>query len=292
MRAGELRLDRRPDASARPECPSRPSRRPSSPGLMRGGLGLAQHRVRQRFGEQHGAEDDECHELDDGDEACDERGSPPGAEGEIRSEEWSLQGTPRFAGASSTPPASTPTSGRGRPRGSCAVSSRARAPPGSRRGPSGGRRRGAPASSRGACATPATAAHARCSSSTVVSRAVPMLNGPPVLPDGREQRVDDVADVDEVAHLAAVAEDDRLVAARHPLEEDRDDARPRVRRPGAGRRCWRSAARCGSCRRCGSSPRGTPRRTSSRCRTPTAAGTGSSRRPARGTRRSRRRPTT
>ena len=41
--------------------------------------------------------------------------------------------------------------------------------------------------------------------------------------DGREQCVDDVADVDEVAHLAAVAEDDRLVAARHPLEEDRDD---------------------------------------------------------------------
>ena len=50
------------------------------------------------------------------------------------------------------------------------------------------------------------------------------------LPDGREQRVDDVVDVDEVAALGAVAEDHRLLAAREPLEEDRDDAalEPRV----------------------------------------------------------------
>ena len=57
-------------------------------------------------------EDFLTHEFDDGDEACDDGGSPPGAEGDIRSEEWSLQGTPRFAGASATPPASTPTCGR------------------------------------------------------------------------------------------------------------------------------------------------------------------------------------
>ena len=51
-----------------------------------------------------------------------------------------------------------------------------------------------------------------------------MLNGPPVRPTVGEQRVDDVADVDEVAALVAVAEDHRLLAARHALEEDRDDA--------------------------------------------------------------------
>ena len=42
--------------------------------------------------------------------------------------------------------------------------------------------------------------------------------------DRCEQRGDDVADVDEVAAVHAVAVDDRLVAARHALEEDRDDA--------------------------------------------------------------------
>src|SRR5262249_1712274 len=42
--------------------------------------------------------------------------------------------------------------------------------------------------------------------------------------DCREQRVDDVADEDEVAGLCAVAEDDGLVPAREALEEDRDDA--------------------------------------------------------------------
>src|SRR4029077_7209664 len=40
----------------------------------------------------------------------------------------------------------------------------------------------------------------------------------------REQRVDDVADEDEVARLAAVAEDRRGLPAREALEEDRDDA--------------------------------------------------------------------
>ena len=39
-----------------------------------------------------------------------------------------------------------------------------------------------------------------------------------------EQRVDDVADEDEVARLAAVAEDRRRLPAREALEEDRDDA--------------------------------------------------------------------
>src|SRR5215217_6790104 len=48
--------------------------------------------------------------------------------------------------------------------------------------------------------------------------------------DRGEQGVDDIADVDEVARLAAVAEDRRRLAARHPLEEDRDDPalEPRV----------------------------------------------------------------
>src|SRR6185437_11027692 len=41
---------------------------------------------------------------------------------------------------------------------------------------------------------------------------------------GREQRGDDVADVDEIALLLPVAEDDCFLAARHALEEDRDDA--------------------------------------------------------------------
>ena len=39
-----------------------------------------------------------------------------------------------------------------------------------------------------------------------------------------EQGADHIADVDEVAYLQPVAEDQRLLAARHPLEEDRDDA--------------------------------------------------------------------
>ena len=45
-----------------------------------------------------------------------------------------------------------------------------------------------------------------------------------VSPDGGEDRRDDVADVDEVARLAAVAEDRHLVARAQPVHEDRDDA--------------------------------------------------------------------
>ena len=74
---------------------------------------------------------------------------------------------------------------------------------------------------------------------------VPMLNGPPAVPDGREQRVDDVADVDEVAHLAAVAED-RSSRRRAPSARGRSRRRrPRGPSPGAGRRRSRSAARRG-----------------------------------------------
>ncbi len=51
-----------------------------------------------------------------------------------------------------------------------------------------------------------------------------MLKGPPSLADGGEQRGNDVADVDEVARLTAVAVDRRRLALRHPLEEDRHDA--------------------------------------------------------------------
>ena len=45
-----------------------------------------------------------------------------------------------------------------------------------------------------------------------------------------EQRRDDVADVDEVAGLQAVAEDRRPVAACEPVEEDRDHATFEARR--------------------------------------------------------------
>src|SRR5262245_41784722 len=41
---------------------------------------------------------------------------------------------------------------------------------------------------------------------------------------GREDRCDDIRDIDEVAALLAVSEDQRLLARGHPLEEDRDHA--------------------------------------------------------------------
>src|SRR5207244_10647400 len=50
------------------------------------------------------------------------------------------------------------------------------------------------------------------------------VEGAAVVPGRGEQRVDDIADVNEVARLQPVAEDDRLLAAGHPLEEDRHDA--------------------------------------------------------------------
>jgi hypothetical protein len=51
-----------------------------------------------------------------------------------------------------------------------------------------------------------------------------MLKTPPCALRGGEHGADDVADVDEVTCLQPVAEDERLVAAVHALEEDRDDA--------------------------------------------------------------------
>ena len=48
--------------------------------------------------------------------------------------------------------------------------------------------------------------------------------GPAACSDRGERGVDDVVDVDEVAALTAVAEDDGLLAAGEALEEDRDDA--------------------------------------------------------------------
>ena len=78
-----------------------------------------------------------------------------------------------------------------------------------------------------------------------------------VAPGRREHRVDDVADVDVVARLLAVAEDERLLAAREPLHEDRDDAALERAPTGAARRRSRSAGRRGRCRGSGSSRRRT-----------------------------------
>ena len=53
---------------------------------------------------------------------------------------------------------------------------------------------------------------------------VPTLKVPPSRLARREQRTDDVGDVDEVPRLLAVAVDEGLLAGRHSLEEDRDHA--------------------------------------------------------------------
>ena len=92
----------------------------------------------------------------------------------------------------------------------------------------------------------------------------------------REQRVDDVADEDEVARLAAVAEDRRRLR-RAPSARGRSRRRrPRGSTPAAARRRCRTGARRGPCRGCGSSRRGTARRRASRSRTARAAASGAS----------------
>ena len=70
---------------------------------------------------------------------------------------------------------------------------------------------------------PATRAQRRAAPRPRLARRCRRCRRPAARPRPRAAR-DDVADVDEVAALAAVAEDRRLLAARHPLEEDRDDA--------------------------------------------------------------------
>ena len=83
----------------------------------------------------------------------------------------------------------------------------------------------------------------RARSSTLVSRPVPMLQWPsPSSSPAAQEGVDDVGDVDEVARLAAVAEDRDRLARRRRGAEDRDHARLAAR-PGAGRRRWPGAAR-------------------------------------------------
>ena len=104
------------------------------------------------------------------------------------------------------------------------AASRARARSGGRRARSAARRRAAPARVlrlRVAAGDPGARG---VQVGDGLSRPVPTLYGPPAAADGREQRADDVVDVDEVACLRSVAEDHRVLAARDALEEDRDHA--------------------------------------------------------------------
>ena len=144
-------------------------------------------------------------------------------------------------------------------------------------------------SNRGSASLPATRAHGLVEWATVVPRRCRRCTAA-VLPDRREQRGNDVADVDEVAAVLSVAVDHRLLAARQPLEEDRDDA---AFEPGVLPRAVDvREAECDVRRAVDAVParRGTPRRTSSRCRTATAAGTAPPRSPASALAVARRRP--
>ena len=95
----------------------------------------------------------------------------------------------------------------------------------------------------------------------LVSTPVPTLKTPPSRPGAGEQRGDDVADVDEVARLLAVAEDRRRLAAQRAARGRSRRRRPRARPTAAARRRSRSGATTWRvpCRRFQPS-RGTPRR--------------------------------
>ena len=119
---------------------------------------------------------------------------------------------------------------------SCGRASRAAPPPGPGRGRSGAPRRAARARN----AAPARAP--RASSSTVVSVPWRRCRAADAALARGDERLDDVADVDEVARLAAVAEHGRDAARRPPRRRTTRSRRPRRAGPGAGRRRWPAAA--------------------------------------------------
>ena len=155
------------------------------------------------------------HELDRRDCARDDRRAAPGADELVRGEERGVHGASDFRRWRAESCATRGRPGPGARRARRRAASAAREPElgrlrARRRARSGAGRRGAPARTPARRRRPATSAHARWSSSTVVSIPLPTLKTPPSCAGRREQRLDDVADVDEVAGLQAVAEDHRL----------------------------------------------------------------------------------
>ena len=191
--------------------------------LDRGGLRLALHRVRERLREQEDGRDDEQHELDRGDEARDERRRPPGADQRVGCIEWRVHSATRFATARRAP-ASTPRSARGRRRATSRPTSRARARSAASRAPSAARRR---------AGRPRAAARRRCRRRVRTRRAAARSSCPgrcrrctgrrrdrPWRAARRRRR----RRRRSRALCRPSPKIDRLVAARHALEEDRDDA--------------------------------------------------------------------
>ena len=204
--------------------------------LDRGGLRLALHRVRERLREQEDGRDDAAARARSRRRGS-RRASPSARGGSVRRVHRTARPQRHsFRYARGAAPASTPTSARDRRRATSRPTSRARARQPRRRAPSGARRRAGRPRSRGSASLPATAAQA---SVQLRDRRVPAgadVDDAAVVTDRREQRGDDVADVDEVAALPAVAEDRSSRRRARSARGRSRRRRPRGRRPGAGRR--------------------------------------------------------
>ena len=122
----------------------------------------------------------------------------------------------------------TRTSRGARPRGCARAASRARPRRGSDRGRCAGALRDAPARSRVELRARDSLAQLEQLDDGGLTPGAHVVDAAVVRPRGHG-RAGDVADVDVVARLRAVAEDLRRLAGEQPLEEDRDDARLAVR---------------------------------------------------------------
>ena len=124
---------------------------------------------------------------------------------------------------------SSPRSRAGPRRCRPSPGSRARSRRARGRGRSAGSRPARAASFTASISEPETARQRSQSSVTEVSLPGADVEHAALVAERTERRAGDVADVDVVARLAAVAEDPRLLASQSGAEEDRDDARLAVR---------------------------------------------------------------
>ena len=150
--------------------------------------------------------------------------------------------TPTGCREPARPQAPTRRRPAGRRRSASSRTRRARARRRSDRGSRPAARPAGPTRSRARSRRRRSPARPSIRSITLTSRPVPTFHSP-ALPASAaaSERLHDVADVDVVARLEAVAEHRRRLVARDAAGEDRDHAAPRRADPGAARRRCRGA---------------------------------------------------